>query len=314
MLIITRRWLLLALAIVVCVAAGLGFIMGRRTEYAVGPPVAEEEVTDQTGRDQVAKDTIAVSSEDKAVSPGDKAVSTVDETAGGQIVPDEILDDEPVSEMIAIIPRSKMPIFYVETKEPAVALTFDISWGQQQVLGVLGILRENNVKSTFFLSGPWAKRYPHLVQEIAAAGHDIGSHGDAHVDLSDYSRDEVAKNIKTAHEDLLATAGRVSPYFRPPNGDYDDVVVDTAASLGYETVIWAVDSLDWKNPGVDFMIERVLGRTFPGAIILMHASDSSQQIQEALPLIIDGLRQKGFRLLPLSELAELGVLARRDPR
>ena len=120
------------------------------------------------------------------------------------------------------------------------------------------------------------------------------------MDLSNYSRDEVAKNISTAHEDLLDTAGRVSPYFRPPNGDYDDVVVDTARSLGYETVIWAVDSLDWKNPGVDFMVERVLGRTFSGAIVLMHASDSSQQIQDALPLIIDGLRGKGFRLVPLS--------------
>ena len=191
---------------------------------------------------------------------------------------------------------------------------FDISWGQKQVLGVLEILREKNVKSTFFLSGPWAKRYPHLVEEIAKAGHDIGSHGDAHVDLSHYSRDEVAKNIKTAHEDLLATAGRVSPYFRPPNGDYDDVVVDTARSLGYETVIWAVDSLDWKNPGVDFMLDRVLGRTFEGAIVLMHASDSSEQIQDALPLIIDGLREKGFRLMSLSELSKLGIPARRDPR
>jgi len=53
-------------------------------------------------------------------------------------VPDEALVDEPVTEMIAIVPKVKMPIFYVETKEPAVALTFDISWGQQQVMGVLG--------------------------------------------------------------------------------------------------------------------------------------------------------------------------------
>ncbi len=73
------------------------------------------------------------------------------------------------------------------------------------------------------------------MQEISGAGHEIGSHGgDAHVDLSRYSRDEVAENISTAHQDLLDSAGRVAPYFRPPNGDYDDVVVDTARSLGYE--------------------------------------------------------------------------------
>lgn len=308
MFIVTRRWFLIALALFICVTVGMGFVLGRRMEQALKTPLAQEAEEPLTGKS--ATDLPAVGrteTSDADLGPVDKAI--VDKE-----VPDEDLIDRPVTEMIAIVPKVKMPMFYVETKEPAVALTFDISWGQQQVMGVLGILREKNVKSTFFLSGPWAKRYPDLVQEIAAAGHDIGSHGDAHVDLSNYSRDEVAKNISTAHEDLLDTAGRVSPYFRPPNGDYDDVVVDTARSLGYETVIWAVDSLDWKNPGVDFMVERVLGRTFSGAIVLMHASDSSQQIQDALPLIIDGLRGKGFRLVPLSELTRLGTPARRDPR
>jgi polysaccharide deacetylase family sporulation protein PdaB len=307
-LIVTRRRLLMLLALFICITVGMGFVLGRRMEQARKLPLAHEHEAAST--DKSATDVPAAGRTgtlDTHPSPADKAI--VDKG-----VPDEALVDEPVTEMIAIVPKVKMPIFYVETKEPAVALTFDISWGQQQVMGVLGILREKNVKSTFFLSGPWAKRYPDLVQEIAAAGHDIGSHGDAHVDLSNYSRDEVAKNISTAHEDLLDTAGRVSPYFRPPNGDYDDVVVDTARSLGYETVIWAVDSLDWKNPGVDFMVERVLGRAFSGAIVLMHASDSSQQIQDALPLIIDGLRGKGFRLVPLSELTRLGTPARRDPR
>jgi polysaccharide deacetylase family sporulation protein PdaB len=307
-LIVTRRRLLMLLALFICITVGMGFVLGRRMEQARKLPLAHE--AEEASPDKSATDVPAAGRTgtlDTHPSPADKAI--VDKG-----VPDEALVDEPVTEMIAIVPKVKMPIFYVETKEPAVALTFDISWGQQQVMGVLGILREKNVKSTFFLSGPWAKRYPDLVQEIAAAGHDIGSHGDAHVDLSNYSRDEVAKNISTAHEDLLDTAGRVSPYFRPPNGDYDDVVVDTARSLGYETVIWAVDSLDWKNPGVDFMVERVLGRTFSGAIVLMHASDSSQQIQDALPLIIDGLRGKGFRLVPLSELTRLGTPARRDPR
>jgi polysaccharide deacetylase family sporulation protein PdaB len=294
---------MLALVFVVCVAVGMGFVLGRRTELARKEPALAP-------ADEVVPEEIVIA--EKTISPEQTVIP--EETVSEEVVLDEVLVDEPVSEMIAVVPKSKMPIFYVETKEPAVALTFDISWGQKQVLGVLEILREKNVKSTFFLSGPWAKRYPHLVEEIAKAGHDIGSHGDAHVDLSHYSRDEVAKNIKTAHEDLLATAGRVSPYFRPPNGDYDDVVVDTARSLGYETVIWAVDSLDWKNPGVDFMLDRVLGRTFEGAIVLMHASDSSEQIQDALPLIIDGLREKGFRLMSLSELSKLGIPARRDPR
>jgi polysaccharide deacetylase family sporulation protein PdaB len=307
-LIVTRRRLLMALALFICVTVGMGVVLGRKMEQARKLPLAHDTEEASSGESVSHVPTAGKTGTlDTGLSPADKTI--VDKRA-----PDETLIDEPVTEMIAIVPRVKMPVFYVETKEPAVALTFDISWGQQQVMGVLEILREKNVKSTFFLSGPWAKRFPNLVQEIAQAGHDIGSHGDAHVDLSHYSRDEVLRNISTAHQDLLDAAGRVSPYFRPPNGDYDDVVVDTARSLGYETVIWGVDSLDWKNPGVDFMVERVLGRTFAGAIVLMHASDSSQQIQDALPLIINGLRGKGFRLVPLSELMRLGTPARRDPR
>jgi len=220
----------------------------------------------------------------------------------------------PVTESILVLSRRIMPLFYVKTEEPVLTLTFDISWGHETAPRVLEILREKNVRATFFLSGPWAKRHAGLVEEIGKAGHDIGSHGDAHVDLSRYPRDVVEENIRTAHEDLLNTAGRVSPFFRPPNGDYDDVVVETAKACGYETVIWAVDSLDWKNPGADYMVDRVPKLAFKGAIILMHASDSSKQIHEALPRIIDSLRAKGYKLVPLSELLTYGEPGRNDPR
>ncbi len=222
--------------------------------------------------------------------------------------------DVPVSESILVVSRMNMPVFYVKTEEPVIALTFDISWGHKTAPLVLEILREKNVRATFFLSGPWAKRHAALVSEITQAGHDIGSHGDAHVDLSRYPRDVVEENIRTAHEDILNAAGRVAPFFRPPNGDYDDIVVETAKACGYETVIWAVDSLDWKNPGADYMVDRVLKLAFKGAIVLMHASDSSRQIHEALPRVIDGLRQKGYKLVPLSELMTYGEPGRNDPR
>lgn len=320
-MIITRRKLFIALLLFTCIAVGMGFVFGRRIEQLRRFPPAYETEEASTGEvaPEIADIPIAEEKEPQDVGVGLAEKPSVDtEVRGEELeearVPDGALIEEPVTERIAVVPKVKMPIFYVDTKEPVVALTFDISWGQQQVMGVLEILREKNVKSTFFLSGPWAKRYPNFVQEIAKAGHGIASHGDAHVDLSNYSREEIEKNISTAHKDLVDTAGKVSPYFRPPNGDYDDVVIDTARSLGYETVIWAVDSLDWKNPGVDFMVERVLGRTFPGAIVLMHASDSSQQIQDALPLIIDGLREKGYRLVPLSELMTIGTPVRWDPR
>ncbi|MCL6614599.1 MAG: polysaccharide deacetylase family protein [Firmicutes bacterium] len=210
---------------------------------------------------------------------------------------------------------AEMPLFYVKTEEPKIALTFDISWGEETLPRVLPILAQAKVRATFFLSGPWAESHPALVRAIQAGGHEIASHGQEHVNLSEYSEGEIRENIGRAHRILSElTRGRVAYFFRPPNGDYDDLVVVTARSQNYETVIWAVDSLDWKNPGADYMIRRVVEKAFPGAIILCHASDSSRQIHEALPGMIAGLRAKGYQFVTLSQLVQCGTPGRDDPR
>jgi len=208
----------------------------------------------------------------------------------------------------------QMPIFFVKKPTREVCLTFDISWGEKTLPLVLQILAAQQTTATFFLSGPWAVRHPEEMKAIANGGHEIASHGNRHVNLSEYSKAEVAENISEAQQDLLSVTSKLAPFFRPPNGDYDDLVIDTARELGFETVIWAVDSLDWKNPGADYMVERVVSKAFPGAIILCHASDSSKQIHLALTQMILGLRAKGYKLVTLSQLMENGTAARTDPR
>lgn len=223
----------------------------------------------------------------------------------------------PIEEFDNYIPavaHSQWPVFYVKTDQKKVALTFDISWGRNTVPKVLDILKEEGVRATFFLSGPWARRHPDLVRRIVDDGHEIGSHGDRHVNLSRHSRAEVARNIQKADTDLRAVSGQEPRFFRPPNGDYDDVVIETARSLGYETVLWAIDTLDWKNPGPDYMVRRVMQQVFNGAIILMHASDSSRQIHLALREIIQKLRAEGYELLTVGELLLAGTPGRNDPR
>lgn len=215
--------------------------------------------------------------------------------------------------VIGLLAR-EMPIFYVKKKAPDICLTFDISWGEKTLPLVLKVLEQYQAPATFFLSGPWAVSHSECVKMIAEQGHEIASHGDRHLNLSQYPKEIVKENIYKAHQDLLSVVDRVAPFFRPPNGDYDDLVIDTARELGFETVIWSVDSLDWKNPGPGYMIDRVLKRSFPGAIILCHASDSSHEIDLALPGIITGLRKKGYRLVTLSQLVAEGTPARNDPR
>ncbi|MDO4540476.1 MAG: polysaccharide deacetylase family sporulation protein PdaB, partial [Syntrophomonadaceae bacterium] len=185
------------------------------------------------------------------------------------------------------------PIYEVETDEKVVALTFDISWGNVTPLPVIDILKEQGVRSTMFLSGPWVKQYPEIPQRLVEDGHEIASHGYRHINLSELGAAEIQEEVQKAHNNIKEVTGVEPNLIRTPNGDYNDVVVKAIRDMGYEVIQWSVDSLDWMNPGVDTIIERVTQKVHPGAIILMHASDTCKQTAEALPAVIQSLKEQG---------------------
>ncbi|HIE12057.1 MAG TPA: polysaccharide deacetylase family sporulation protein PdaB [Desulfotomaculum sp.] len=202
---------------------------------------------------------------------------------------------------------SDTPIIYrVKTDKKAVALTFDISWGTRTPGPVLDILKEENVQCTFFLSGPWVKKYPEIAKRIAAEGHEIASHGYRHINLSQLSEEAIKNEILKAHEIILSVTGRKPRFIRTPNGDWDAKVLQAAQEAGYTVIQWEVDSLDWKNPGVETIIRRVTTLVRPGSIVLLHASDSCQQTDKALPVVIRELREQGYELVTLSALLRYG--------
>ncbi|MCL5038860.1 MAG: polysaccharide deacetylase family sporulation protein PdaB [Firmicutes bacterium] len=202
---------------------------------------------------------------------------------------------------LAVSGRLK-PIYRVATAENKIALTFDISWGEVTPPLVLNVLKEHRIRATFFLSGPWASTHAEVVKRIVADGHEVGSHGYKHDNLSQLSEAQIAENIEKAHRILKDLVGYEPHFLRPPNGDFDDRVITVAGERGYAVVIWSLDSLDWKNPGLDYMIKKVLGKVQKGDIILFHASDTAKQTHLVLPAILQGLREKGLESVPLSEL------------
>jgi len=209
------------------------------------------------------------------------------------------------------VPAGSQPkphaIYKVQTDKPVLALTFDISWGTKVPGPVMDILKKKNVKSTFFLSGPWVKKHPEFPKRLVAEGHEIGSHGYKHVNYSQYSREWVKKDIMAAHEAIKEVTGVIPSLIRTPNGDWNEMVLSVAEELGYKVIQWSDDSLDWKKDRtVDHIVNRVLEKAHPGAIILMHASDTCDRTPEALPRVIDGLREKGYRLITVSELLKYG--------
>ena len=136
---------------------------------------------------------------------------------------------------------------------------------------LLEVLAHADVTVTWFLTGRWAQQSPELARAIAEAGHEIGNHGGWHGLPSEMSRDEVARLIQEG-EDLILGGHRASGprCLRRRPGDFTEETVAVAAEMGYKTVLWTVDTVDWQRPAPTRIIDRVLSGLVNGALILMH--------------------------------------------
>jgi polysaccharide deacetylase family sporulation protein PdaB len=202
-------------------------------------------------------------------------------------------------------PQQPAAIYSVQTDKKWIALTFDISWGNQRALPILQVLADKNVKeATFFLSSPWVKSEPEIVKKITEMGFEVGSHGHRHLNYSTLSDEEIRREIITARDIIKEQTGISTQLIRLPNGDFDKRVLRIAHELHYTVIQWDTDSLDWMNKGVEQIVERVVKRAHPGDIVLLHASDSCKQTHLALPVIIDRLRSQGYQFVTVSQLLD----------
>lgn len=196
----------------------------------------------------------------------------------------------------------ELPIYSVETDEKKVALSFDAAWGNEDTQEILDILKKHDIHVTFFMTGGWVESYPDDVKAIYEAGHDLGNHSENHKNMSQLSNEEKTQELMTVHNKVKELTGAEMCLFRPPYGDYDDQVVLNAKENGYYAIQWDVDSLDWKDYGVDSIIDTVLNHKSlqNGSIILCH--NGAKYTAEALESVITGLQEKGYKIVPISEL------------
>ncbi len=198
--------------------------------------------------------------------------------------------------------KRKIPIYSVETEQKVVSLSFDAAWGSDDTDLLLKILKDEDVKATFFLCGYWVKKYPDVVKKIAEEGHDIGNHGDTHAHGAQLSKEQNKAEIQGVHDKVKELLGIDINLFRPPYGEYNNTVIEAADELSYYTIQWDVDSWDWMKKGVEFEINHVLNHKNlkNGSILLFH--NDTRDTPEALPSIIKGLKEKGYSFLPISQL------------
>lgn len=199
-----------------------------------------------------------------------------------------------------------LPVYCVETEEKKIAISFDCAWGDEYSEKLLEILREKNVKATFFMTGQWVENFPETVKKIAEEGHELGNHSETHPQMTDLSADGCKSELLKAHEKVKELTGVEMTLFRPPYGAYNDTVIKAAGDLGYQTIQWDVDSLDWKDYGRESIINTVCNHAHlgNGSIILMH--NGAKYTNEALAEMLDKIIAEGYEIVPVSELVMPG--------
>jgi probable sporulation protein (polysaccharide deacetylase family) len=190
------------------------------------------------------------------------------------------------------------PIYRGNPAKPMVSLMINVAWGSQYIVPMLDILDEENVKVTFFLDGSWLSKNPELATEMLKRGHEMENHAYTHPNMSTLSRARATVEIEKTQKLLKESLGVTNKWFAPPSGDFDQETVEIASSLGLKTVLWTVDTVDWRNPSPESIVAKITSKAEAGTLVLMHPTASSSK---ALKAMIRGIKAKGLQLGTVSQ-------------
>ena len=200
------------------------------------------------------------------------------------------------------------PLHRLPGADSVVSLTFDDGPNPQATPVILDVLRREGVPATFFILGRHAERWPALVRRVANEGHQLGNHGYWHRKLHRRGPAYVREDLTRGTAAIAAASGGVTPrHFRAPHGFRSPWVTPIARTLGQRTVGWSLGVWDSARPGAAEIARRSVAGMHAGSILLLHDGDGydpegdRRQTAEALPLIIDGLRARGFRFATLPD-------------
>lgn len=200
------------------------------------------------------------------------------------------------------------PISQIKTSQLVMGLTINVDWGEENIPAMLDILDQKKAHATFFVTGRWAKKNPELLKTISNRGHQIENHGYSHPHPDKLSIGANEEEIKKTESIIEGITGKKTHLYAPPYGEKGASGLRAAEALGYETILWTLDTVDWRpdstpeiitkrivNPAIQFGIRP----NKSGSIVLMHPKPNSVK---ALPVILDQLTGDGFSFQTLDEL------------
>lgn len=174
-------------------------------------------------------------------------------------------------------------------------LTFDEGYENGYTARILDILKEKNVKAVFFITYPYAKAEPALVQRMVDEGHTLGNHSTAHKVFPTMTLQDAADDIMQLHDYVKANFGYEMYLFRPPEGAFSEQVLALIQSLGYKAMLWSFAYNDWNVDNQPLSLEatgNIVSKAHPGEICLLHAVSKTNS--EILGDVIDQIRGQGF--------------------
>lgn len=191
-----------------------------------------------------------------------------------------------------------IPIYKGNTDRSRVSIMFNVYQGNEYVEQILTVLELYNVKATFFIGGSWAEKNIETLKLIHYRGHEIGNHGFFHKDHSRLTKDENYVEIYTTHMLVLNSIGVKMTLFAPPSGAFNDTALSVSTSLGYTTVMWSKDTIDWRDQDVSLIYERATKNVCGGDLILAHPTACTAK---ALPDILSYYVSNGFEVVTVSQ-------------
>lgn len=193
---------------------------------------------------------------------------------------------------------SQGAVYQGNTSSNKISLMINVCWGTEYLGDMLKILEEKNVKVTFFVGGVWAADNEEILIQMVEKGHEIGNHAYSHKDHDKLTKESSRQEILTTHNLVKSIVGKEMNLFAPPSGAYNSQTVEVAKELGYKTIMWTRDTIDWRDQDVNTIYNRAINNAKGGDLILMHPTEATKN---ALPKIIDALQSQGFELVSVSD-------------
>lgn len=199
---------------------------------------------------------------------------------------------------LAVDNISKLAYYNGNQKNPNISLMVNVYWGTEYLEQMLNIFKENDVKATFFLGGMWVLDNEDLVKQMQAEGHELANHGYKHKSQDKLTYEQAKTEIETTDNLIKKLTDVKMELFAPPSGAYNKQTLNVATELGYKTIMWSKDTIDWRDHDKALILKRATNNLKNGDLILMHPTEATVQ---ALADIIKEIKQQGFNITTVSK-------------